>query len=61
MNGGYVMKTYRVDVWVSQIETWEVLADNEEDARNNYNDGNETFCNVLENDIVEVEKINENT
>ena len=52
------MKTYRVEVWVSQIETWEVLADNEEDARNNYNDGNETFCNVLENDIVEVEKIN---
>jgi hypothetical protein len=59
MSGGYVMKKYRVEVWVSQIETWEVLADNEEDARNNYNDGYEKFCTVEENNIENVEEINE--
>ena len=53
------MKKYRVEVWVSQIETWEVLADNEKDARNNYNDGYEKFCTVEENNIENVEEINE--
>jgi len=59
MSGGYVMKKYRVEVWVSQIETWEVLADNEEDARNNYNDGYLQINSVEENNIENVEEINE--
>ena len=55
------MKKYKVEVWFSLVETWEVLAENEEDAKNNYTNGYETDRNVLENDIVEVEEIDENT
>ena len=53
------MKVFRVEVWVTQVETWEVLADNEEDARKNYNDGYEKFCNVEEINIENVEEVDE--
>ena len=55
------MKKYKVEVWVTQVETWEVRADNEEDARKNYNDGYEKFCTVEESSIENVEEINDNT
>jgi|TARA_R100000654_G_scaffold49243_1_gene75394 hypothetical protein len=49
------MKTYRVDVQRIIIETFEISAENEEDARKNYYDGNEVDWEQIENEITKVE------
>lgn len=55
------MKKYMVEVQRTIIETFKVLADNEEDARENYSDGNEVSWDQIESEILYVEEINDNT
>ena len=55
------MKTYRVDVQRTIIETFKVLAENEEDAKEKYSDGNEVSWDQIESEILEVEEIDDNT
>ena len=55
------MKKYMVEVQRTIIETFNVLADNEEDARENYSDGNEVSWDQIESEILYVEEINDNT
>ena len=55
------MKKYRVEVRRNVIETFEVLAENKEQAEENYTDGNEVSWEQIESEILEVEEINDNT
>tara|TARA_R100001224_G_scaffold98492_1_gene68849 strand:+ start:364 stop:531 length:168 start_codon:yes stop_codon:yes gene_type:complete len=55
------MKKYRVQVRRDVIETFKVLAENEEDAKENYTDGNEVSWEQIESEILEVEEIDDNT
>ena len=61
MSGGYAMKKYRVEVRRNVIETFEVLAENKEQAEENYTDGNEVSWEQIESEILEVEEINDIT
>ena len=46
------MKTYIVEVRRNVIETFEVLAENEEDAEENYTDGNEIGWEQIESEVL---------
>ena len=49
------MKTYRVDVQRTIIETFEISAENEEDAKENYYNGDEVDWEQISNKIMKVE------
>ena len=53
------MKKYIVEVQKTIIETFEVLAENKEQAEENYSDGNEIDWDQIESEVLNVEKINE--
>lgn len=46
------MKKYIVEVRRNVIETFEVLAENEEDAEENYADGNEISWEQIESEVL---------
>ena len=46
------MKKYIVEVRRNVIETFEVLAENEEDAEENYTDGNEIGWEQIESEVL---------
>ena len=49
------MKTYRVDIQRTIIETFEISAESEEDARKNYYNGSEVDWEQISNKITKVE------
>ena len=53
------MKKYIVEVRRNVIETFEVSAENKEQAEENYADGNEIGWFQIESEVLNVEKVNE--
>lgn len=53
------MPKYAVEVEVTQVEVFEVIADDEDDAAENYDDGDQVRMDIEERTVTDVELLEE--